>query len=125
MLAAMRLASPPGSSWPTSILRKNPAAPCNLSHCGRHGAYFETRRPSEPGLQLSAVLGIRAHARYFDSTSAITLFDGSTITSLWLTIAKSYGCSEGLLAVTLLGIGSAFTLFGTKVPILASKPATF
>ena len=63
--------------------------------------------------------GYAATGRYFDSTSAITLLDGSTITSLWLTIAKSYGCSEGLLAVTLLGIGSILTVFGTKVPISA------
>ena len=63
--------------------------------------------------------------RYFDSTSAITLFDGSTITSLWSTIAKSYGFSEGLLAVTLLGIGAILTVFGTKVPIVATKPAAF
>jgi hypothetical protein len=33
-----------------------------------------------------------------------------------------YGRSEGLLAVTLLGIGAILTLFGTKVP---SKPARF
>jgi hypothetical protein len=33
--------------------------------------------------------------------------------------------SEGLLAVTLLGIGSIVTVFGTKVPIVATKPAAF
>lgn len=44
-------------------------------------------------------------ARYFVNTLAIAWLDGSTITSLCSTIAKSYGRSEELLAVTLLGIG--------------------
>jgi len=64
-------------------------------------------------------------ARYFVNTLAITLLVGSTITSLWSTIAKSYGRSAGFLAVTLLGIGSILMVFGTKVPIVASKPAAF
>jgi hypothetical protein len=73
------------------------------------------RGPLTPGCSK----GSRLAARYFVNTSAMTLLDGSTITSLWPTIAKSYGCSAGTSAATLLGIGLSFTVFGMKVPIVA------
>jgi hypothetical protein len=104
-----------------------------LGNAPRAGFRSKTRRTklrrkanrfgTDPRAQPATAVG--SAPRYFVNTSAITLLDGSTISSLLPTIAKPYGRSLGLLAVTLLGIGSIFMLFGTNVPTLALKPVAF